>query len=129
MIAAALALASSAPAPIAGRWITPDGASLIEIGRCGVAHCGRIIRFLKPQPGRPTTDVNNPQPALRTRPLVGLAILTDFVAAGDRWRGRAYDPRGGRSYRAELRRDGDALHVKGCIMIFCQTQDWRQAGG
>ena len=122
LVAAALDVA--APAPVAGRWLTVDGKALGEIAPCGQQLCGRIARVLKPRPSGPAVDANNPDPALRHRPIAGLAILTGFTAAGDRWKGRIYDPESGRTYRAELIRDGALLKVRGCIGPFCRTQQW-----
>lgn len=128
----ALLLAAAAPAPapssIGGRWLTAEGKAVVEIAPCadrsGPALCGRIAQVLKPRPGGPPTDINNPDPALRGRPMAGLVILTEFRPDDDRWRGRIYDPESGRTYRAELTRDGRLLSVKGCWGPFCRTQSW-----
>jgi uncharacterized protein (DUF2147 family) len=127
MAAAALLTLAAAPAPFAGRWVTGDKVALVEVAPCGAALCGQIARVLKADPGKPTTDVNNPDKGLRSRPIAGLTILTGFVADGDHWSGRIYDPRSGRTYRSELRREGGTLKVKGCFGPFCRTQVWSQA--
>ena len=126
-LGAASAAAAAAPAPIAGRWITVDGKALVEIGPCGRQICGRIARVLKVDPSKPTTDTNNPDAALRDRPILGMTFLTGFAPADDRWKGRIYDPESGKSYRSELSRSGDTLKVKGCIGPFCRTQVWTAA--
>jgi hypothetical protein len=46
--------------------------------RCGADWCGRISRILERQPGWKGNDVNNPDPALKSRPVIGLPILTGF---------------------------------------------------
>ena len=77
---------------------------------------------------RLVSDCVNADPALRNRPLLGLPVLLDYVDAGDEWRGRAYDPRKGKSYRSTLvAAPGGILKVKGCIAFLCQTQDWHRA--
>ena len=126
-LAGAALAAAPVPAPIAGHWVTEQGKALVEVGACGARTCGRIIRVLRPDPGAPTTDVLNPDRALRTRPIVGLVFLTGFAPDGDRWRGRIYDPQSGRSYRSELIRSAAALKVRGCIGPFCRTQTWTEA--
>ena len=113
--------------PIAGRWLTDGGKAVVSIGRCGAQLCGRVERVLRAPPGAPRTDAHNPDPALRTRPIVGVAILSGFSENGDEWRGRIYNPEDGRSYKSIVRREGDALKVKGCIAFFCRTQTWRPA--
>jgi uncharacterized protein (DUF2147 family) len=131
-LAAALAglfatAAAAAPVPITGRWLTLEGKAVVEVGPCGPALCGRIARILKPRPGGPAVDANNPTAGLRSRPIQGLAILTGFRPAGDRWKGQIYDPESGRTYRSELTRAGNTLKVKGCWGPFCKTQEWTPA--
>jgi len=126
-------MAISAPAlaaePIEGRWITQDRDAIVEIGDCGETTCGRIARFLiDPPDGLDQRDIYNPNESLRTRRLLGLAILSGFREEDDLWRGRIYDPNTGKSYRSVLRRkDANTLEVKGCIGPFCQTQIWRRS--
>lgn len=123
-----LAAPALAAEPISGRWITEDGKALIEIGNCGASVCGRIARVLKPTPGRAATDINNPDARLRSRPMLGLAILSGFTAAGSEWKGSIYDPEEGKTYRSVLQRNANGtLKVKGCIMMFCRAQTWRPA--
>ena len=128
-LALALALASTAPtpAPIAGRWVTDDGKALVVIAACGKAMCGRIVRILKPTPGKPQVDANNPDPRLRTRPIAGITILTGLTPASDGWRGNVYDPKSGRTYTARVWRAGAGLKVEGCWGVLCRTQDWTAA--
>ncbi len=126
-----LALASPALAadPIEGRWITEEKDAVITIGDCGKTVCGRITRFLKAPPqGADQRDVNNDDPNLRSRKLLGMPVLTGFIEESDLWRGQIYDPKGGKSYRSVIRRKGNTLEVKGCLGPFCQTQVWRRAG-
>lgn len=125
---AASLLTAAAPAPIVGQWVTSDRAALVQVGPCGAALCGRIVRVLKVDPTKPTTDTNNPDPALRRRPIVGMAFLTGFVSDGAAWNGRIYDPRNGRTYRSVVTREGATLKVKGCFGPFCRTQVWTRAG-
>jgi len=128
---ALLAPASPAAAkePITGRWITAERNAVVAIARCGKALCGRIARFLiAPAGGDDQRDVNNPDPALRSRRLIGTAILTGLNPDGAVWRGQIYDPKTRRSYAAEVRRSAPGtLEVKGCLGPLCQTQVWTRA--
>lgn len=119
---------ANAAVPIAGLWLTTEKDSIVEIAPCGAALCGKIARILKPNPNGPPKDINNPDPALRGRPIQGLPILTGFKDAGKNWEGTAYDPRAGKSYRSylTLMRDG-TLEVKGCVGPFCRTKTWTRA--
>ncbi|MGB3710237.1 MAG: DUF2147 domain-containing protein [Erythrobacter sp.] len=132
MAFAALFLGTSpalAADPIAGRWVTEERDAVIEIGPCGNTVCGRIVRFLvAPPQGRDQRDINNSDPELRKRKLLGLPVLSRFREEEDLWRGRIYDPKSGDDYRSVIRRQGrDRLEVKGCLGPFCQTQIWRRA--
>lgn len=128
VFALTLAGAAHAVQPIAGRWLTEDGAAIVQVGPCGTSTCGRIATVVKARPGAPTTDVNNPDAALRSRPMVGLPILSGFTQSGNEWRGRIYDPRNGKSYKSIVTRgENDTLRVKGCIAFICQTQVWKAA--
>lgn len=127
--ALSMAVPALAATPIAGRYLTEDGAGVIEVGRCGASVCGKLVRILKSQPNAPKTDVNNTDPALRSRPILGMPILAGFADAGSDWRGRIYDPRNGKTYKSIVTKNADgSLKVQGCIAIFCQTQVWKPAG-
>jgi uncharacterized protein (DUF2147 family) len=130
-ILAALLVATplSAAAPIEGRWVTAEKDAVITIGDCGRKICGRISKFLVPPPqGADQRDVNNRNPDLRSRKLLGMAILTGFTEEKDLWRGEIYDPKSGKTYRSVIRRvSPSTLEVKGCIGPFCQTQVWKRA--
>ncbi|TPG21031.1 DUF2147 domain-containing protein [Sphingomonas koreensis] len=128
----ALALTLAAPetikADIAGTWRTQNDKALVHIAPCGDAWCGRIVKLLKPVSYQKSHDLNNPDPALRGRPIVGITILTGFHREDGEWRGQVYDPVHGKNYRSTLATDGDVLRVKGCIAFFCKTQVWPRAG-
>ena len=132
-LAAIAALASAAPLlaaqPIEGRWVTAEKDAVIQIGKCGSKLCGKIARFLvAPPQGLDQRDVNNKEPRLRNRKLLGMPVLTGFSEESDLWRGEIYDPKSGKTYRSVVRRkDANRLEVKGCIGPFCQTQVWTRA--
>lgn len=125
----AMPAAGQAATPITGRWLTEGGKAVVAIAPCGTHLCGRVERVLKAPPGATGRDSNNPDPALRTRPMVGVPILSSFADAGGDWRGRIYNPEDGKSYKSIVTREADgSLKVKGCISVFCKTQRWRRAG-
>lgn len=126
MIAAMPVLPARAADSIAGRWVTEGGKGLVEIAACGGTQCGKVRRVGDPK--APHTDINNPDPALRKRPLLGLQVLHGFTDAGDAWKGQIYDPESGKTYRSVVRlnRDG-TLEVKGCILFLCRGQTWTRA--
>jgi uncharacterized protein (DUF2147 family) len=129
LVVTAIAPAHAA-APVTGKWMTTEKDSIVEVGPCGAALCGKIIRILKPNPKGPTVDANNPNPALRNRPIQGLMILSGFGDNGKNWAGTVYDPRRGKSFTSYLARLADGtLQVQGCITSFlCKTMIWTPAG-
>lgn len=127
---AVLTVPAWAAQPITGRWVTAEKDAVVAIANCGKALCGRIEKYLiLPPGGNDQRDVNNSDPAKRSRKLLGTAILTGLVADGDAWHGQVYDPKRGKTFKAVVRRNPDGtLEVKGCVGPFCQTQVWKKAG-
>lgn len=126
---AALSTAAQAAAPISGRWVTPSKDGVVEIYACGNAMCGKLAQFLKAPPGgNAQKDVNNPNPALRNRPLLGINLLSGFKADGNEWKGHIYDPRNGNTYRSVVYKGKSGnLVVKGCVGPLCRSQTWTPA--
>jgi hypothetical protein len=78
--------AGSASADPKGLWLAQDGAH-VKVGPCGGALCATIAAprsAVDPETGRPWTDKNNPDPAQRGRPLVGVAVLSGLPAGRSR---------------------------------------------
>ncbi len=116
-----LALLLAVSPGFAGDWIPADRSAVVRIGPCGGGLCGRSGRGLAR--GVPTTDAHNPNRALRSRPLVGVQVLSGFTASGNG--GRGYNPQNGRSYRTTLRLNPDGtLRVTGCVLVVCRSQTW-----
>jgi len=130
-IPALLLTASTARAApdVVGDWVIQDRSAIVTIAPCGRSVCGRIAKALIHKPNYPQTDVHNPNPALRNKPLIGLQIIGGFVPKADRWdQGSIYDPESGKTYTSLLRLNSDgSLKVSGCILFFCQSQRWTRA--
>ena len=72
---------------IEGRWLTQDRDGWIRIILVGDSLEGRIAGAPPGSPSERELDDRNPNPALRTRKLDGLAIMTGFEYDGDgRWK-------------------------------------------
>jgi len=127
------ALAMSAPAfaagSINGNWVTQDGDAIVKISKCGATVCGRISQYLVTPPGGVNQrDTKNPNKKLRSRKLLGMAVLTGFKRDGKIWRGRVYDPKTGKSYRSEVSLISPSrLKMKGCFAFVCRGQNWKRA--
>ena len=81
---AAPAAFAQAPEPM-GLWLTEGAKSQVAIERCGDKLCGRIVWLKEPndEAGKTKTDKENPEPAQRSRPILGLELLAGFVRAAD----------------------------------------------
>lgn len=125
----AIATSAQAAAPITGRWVTQEKDGVVEIYACGDSMCGKLAKFLKTPPGGSAQkDVNNSNPALRNRPLLGINLLSGFKAEGNEWKGSIYDPRRGKTFRSVVYKGKSGnLVVKGCVGPLCQTQTWTPA--
>ena len=123
-----LVAAARADTPL-GLW--DAGESHIEIYHCGELLCGRIVALDEPldEDGKTKRDDNNPDPALRTRPIMGMDLISGFSRKSDRrWvKGAIYDPRDGKIYKCKmaLKKDG-TLEVRGYVglSLFGKTVVW-----
>jgi uncharacterized protein (DUF2147 family) len=93
----------------------------MRVSPCGDALCAKLVWFKSPndEQGRPRVDVNNPDPALRARPLLGLTVLHGLRHTDeDTWEGgEVYNPDDGDNYSTsmELQDDG-TLRVRGYVL-------------
>jgi len=114
---------------VAGRWLTQEGDGWIRIALVGDSIEGSIAGAPPGSPSKRDFDDRNPDPALRNRPLDGLAIMTGFEYAGDgRWKnGTVYDPNNGKTYKCSITLiDDNTLKLRGYIGIslFGRTATW-----
>lgn len=127
-----VAFAADADA-ILGTWLNQDKDAQIEIAPCGDQLCGTIVWIETPldDQGKPEVDDENPDPKLRTRPIVGLEILSGFPSRPDNkgvWDdGTIYDPNNGKTYSCKMSfRKADKLQIRGYIGISLlgRTEVW-----
>jgi uncharacterized protein (DUF2147 family) len=123
----ALVWAGTAFADPKGLWLAQDVAR-VRVGPCGGALCATIAApksQVDPETGRPWTDKNNPDPAQRGRPLVGVPVLYGLVLDGPgRWSGRLYNVDNGNSYAGHLLELGPTtIRVEGCAIGICGGQN------
>lgn len=141
VFAALSALAGDADA-IIGVWATdPEGEggqAHIEISAVGDQYSGKIVWLDEPlytaddedgEVGEPKVDKNNPDPALRSRPIMGLELMRGFTYDGKgTWKkGTIYDPDNGKTYKSKVRLgDNGVLNVRGYIGISMigRTSHW-----
>jgi len=117
---------------VLGTWETVEGKSHVQITNCGSQkYCGEIVWLKKPndEQGKPLTDINNTDEALRTRPILNMQLLRDLEKVGtNEWDdGYIYNPEDGQTYSSEMSLvDADTLQVKGCVLFFCEAQIWKR---
>lgn len=125
------------PDGILGIWKTELDESKVEIYRCGEMFCGTIIWLKNPNytdsrdgaVGTPVIDRKNPDPALRSRPIIGLQVMDGFSKLDDNtWgNGTCYDPKSGKTYRGKIHLAApDRLELRGYIGIplFGRSSVW-----
>jgi len=118
-------------ANVFGLWKTKGGQATVRIGPCkgnAATVCGNFVDLAGD--GRAALDKNNPNPALRTRPLLGMPFVTNFKPAGaNKWRsGRIYNPQNGKTHSAKMdMKANGSLTVSGCVFIFCEGEIWTRA--
>jgi uncharacterized protein (DUF2147 family) len=137
-LAAALMAATSAGAasdPVFGDWLTVQGVAKMRVGPCAAnpaLTCATALwlKSGKDEAGAARLDANNPDATLRSRPLVGLQLISDLKReAPGVWKdGKVYVPETGRTARANMTANPDGtLKVEGCVAMICQAKTWTKA--
>jgi uncharacterized protein (DUF2147 family) len=133
MLVAALAAPAAFAAPATqgalGVWADEEGKSNIEIAPCGQFLCGRIVWLAEPADdnGQLKRDINNPDPAMRKQPIMGLTILKGLQPhdGNTQLKGLVYNAENGKVYDIYLDPNGSTMGVEGCFAMFlCGSQTW-----
>lgn len=114
-----------------GRWNTMDEksgkvTSIVEIYEQAGKLFGKIVGLTDPndEKGKPKTCTKC-KDADKDKPIVGLVILKNLGAEGDRFKGGTImDPEDGKVYKAEIWREAGTLKVRGYLGMFYRTQTW-----
>jgi uncharacterized protein (DUF2147 family) len=123
---------------ILGIWNNDDGRAKIEIFDCSGRFCGKIVWLGKPlyppddklgMGGKPRVDRENPDPAKKTRQILGLQIMDGFIYHGNAvWeKGHIYDPESGKTYQGKITLvSPQRLRLKGFVGIplFGRSTTW-----
>ena len=109
-----------------GTWRLSSDKVTVRVSPCGGGLCGRVVALRKPRDdkGRPRLDKENPNPALRSRPVIGLTILSNMRANGQgTWSGTIYNPDDGNTYSSSMQLLGPStMKVNGCVVgVFCKS--------
>ncbi len=125
-LTAAPVLGAAEGGSIFGVWLTEGGASKLEIAPCGDNKaCARVIWIKNPTyvngkdgpVGTEKIDRQNPDPSLRSRPILGLQVMEGLTLEGEWWKnGSCYDPQTGRTYQCKMQLESPTeLKLRGFI--------------
>jgi uncharacterized protein (DUF2147 family) len=113
----------------AGIWKNED--ATFEISENQGKLSGKIIALREPQTpeGKEKTDIHNPDPTKRERPILGLMFMSGFARKSNvRWEdGTIYDPKTGNTYSGSLELAGpETIKVRGFmgISLLGRTDIW-----
>ena len=126
LVVALIWLAPALADPV-GLWLDKDGWT-IRIQPCGSDLCAVIASVkppLDPATGRPWTDKNNSDPSKRSRPLVGVEVLSGMRSNGPRkWSGQLYDAERGFTLSGNLLElSQDTVRIEGCLLLLCGGEE------
>ena len=115
-----------------GIWLTQAGDAKVRVNRCGSGLCGRVVWLRDPidrATGKPQVDDKNENPALRRRPVIGVALFIGMRTAGpNKWSGRIYNADDGKTYGSTVTlQDGGQLDVQGCVGSLCGSETWSRS--
>jgi len=118
---------------IEGLWYNDIKSAKIQIskGTDGKFN-GKIVWLKEPlKDGKPKIDEENKDQKLRSRPIIGMAILSGFVPDGDNkyTDGKIYDPKNGKTYSCNITHKGKTLSIRGYvgISLLGRTTTWERA--
>jgi len=117
---------------IIGKWINSLNEAHIDITKRGDKYFGKIVWLKDPKDEKGVTkiDLKNPNERLRSKPIVGLEILKNFVYDDGRWTGGTiYDPKSGKTYKCNMKLNGnDELDMRGYIgfSLLGRTEIWKR---
>lgn len=114
-----------------GLWQNEEKRATFEIFKCGDKLCAKIVSLVEPNDknGKPRTDIENPDPKLKTKPMLGLVFMKNFGYDEDEtWEnGTIYDPKNGKTYSSYLKMLGpDKIEVRGYVgfSMIGRSQMW-----
>lgn len=118
----ALTTGSALAAEPIGDWLVKDGYAHIRIDNCGGKLWGIVV--WEKEPG---VDSENPDPAKKTRPTLGMPVLMGLAPTKpNRWEGEIYNSQNGKMYGANISvMDENTLELEGCLVWpLCLAQKW-----
>lgn len=116
--------AAQSPSPI-GTFVSQSGETRVRFADCGGQICGTIVSVR----GR-TTDEKNENPALRSRSLAGVRMITMRPNGANAWQGTLYNYTDGKTYNGRMTMpSANSMSLSGCVLggMICRSQTWTRA--
>lgn len=126
----ALASYSQQADQVLGQWLSEDKDGKIEVYKTGDKYFGKLIWASKMYEADGKTsrkDEKNNDPALRSRNLKDLVLLSNFIYDdGVYTDGKIYDPKSGKTYSCKMTMSGEKLNIRGYVglSILGRTTVW-----
>lgn len=109
---------------VVGVWLRPQNGSHIKFYKCGASLCAKVAKVTDPS----RKDVNNPNPKLRTRPVVGVLIMNGAKKTNaNSWEGKLYSTDSGKTFNGTVTiLDASSLQLRGCVFarLLCRNENW-----
>lgn len=125
---------AQSPDAITGVWWNAEKTSKIQVYEQDGKYFGKIVHLEEQNDaeGKPRKDKENPNDKLKSRPLMGLVILSDleYEGKGEYDEGEIYDPKSGKTYSSSAKLVGkDKLDLRGYIgfSLIGRTSTWTRA--
>ena len=126
---------------VMGTWLTQSGVAEVKIAPCADpktgAICGTVVGLINPKgpngnvvAPETVTDYRNPDPALRSRKMLGMPLIWGFKTGSDANTfedGKIYNGENGKIYSANISLQPDGkLRLRGYVgsPMFGETQVW-----
>ncbi len=117
---------------ILGKWVNPSGEANIDIYKKGDQYFGKIVWMKNPkdEKGAVKKDVNNPDASLKSRPILGMEMLKNFIYDDGKWTdGKIYDPKSGKTYSCNItQKDANQISIRGFvgISLLGRSETWKR---
>lgn len=105
-----------------GEWLVAK-----RVARIKIVNCDNRLWGVVAWETNPGVDSNNPDPAKRTRPTLGMPVLLGMEQAEpNKWKGEIYNAEDGKKYSSSITLlNPDLLKVQGCVLgILCGGENW-----
>lgn len=112
---------------VLGLWVNEQRTSKIEFIREGNHYIGKLVWMAETNDagGRPKTDRNNPDAAMRKQPLIGSILISGLNYSNGKWTGgKLYLPKRGIYASCSLSIKNGQLYISASKGVFSETKIW-----